>query len=69
MGGNIVNYSAKDTRRIDMVIGIGYDADIKKAKEILLEIVNADERVLKDQDITLGVAELADSSVNIALRP
>lgn len=69
MGGNIVNYSAKDTRRIDMVIGIGYDADIKKAKEILLEIVNSDERVLKDQDITLGVAELADSSVNIALRP
>ena len=69
MGGNIVNYSAKETRRVDMVIGIGYDADIKKAKEILLEIVNADDRVLKDQSITIGVAELADSSVNIALRP
>jgi small conductance mechanosensitive channel len=69
MGGNIVNYSAKETRRIDMVIGIGYDADIKKAKDILLEIVNADERILKDQAVTIGVAELADSSVNIALRP
>ena len=69
MGGNIVNYSAKETRRIDLVIGIGYDADIKKAKDILLEIANADERVLKDKDITIGVSELADSSVNIVLRP
>lgn len=69
MGGNIVNYSAKDTRRVDMVIGIGYDSDIKKAKDILIEIVNADERILKDPAVTIGVLELADSSVNIALRP
>jgi len=69
MGGNIVNYSAKETRRIDLVIGIGYDADIKKAKDILMEIVNADERILKDPSVTIGVAELAESSVNIALRP
>lgn len=69
MAGNIINYSAKETRRVDLVIGIGYDADIKKAKDILMEIVNADDRILKDQDVTIGVAELADSSVNIALRP
>jgi len=69
MGDNIVNYSAKDTRRIDMVVGIGYDDDIKKAKTILEEIVAADERVLKDPTVTIGVVELADSSVNIAFRP
>ena len=69
MGSNIVNYSAKETRRVDLVIGIGYDADIKKAKELLQEIANADARVLKDQPVTIGVAELADSSVNIAFRP
>ena len=69
MGGNIVNYSAKETRRVDMVIGIGYDADIKKAKDILMDVINADARILKDPEVTIGVAELADSSVNIALRP
>jgi small conductance mechanosensitive channel len=69
MGGNIVNYSAKETRRVDLVIGIGYDSDIKKAKEILLDIVNADSRILKEPAVTIGVAALADSSVNIALRP
>jgi len=69
MGDTIVNYSAKDTRRIDLVIGISYDADIKQAKNILNEIVMADERILKDPAVTLGVLELADSSVNIALRP
>lgn len=69
MGSNIVNYSAKATRRIDMVVGIGYDADIREAKTILLDIVNADERILKDPAVTVGVAELADSSVNIAFRP
>ena len=69
MGGNIVNYSAKETRRVDLVIGIGYDANIKKAKDILMDVVNADARILKDPEVTIGVAELADSSVNIALRP
>lgn len=69
MGGNIVNYSAKETRRVDMVIGIGYDADIKKAKDILQEIVSADERILKDPAVTIAVAALAESSVDIALRP
>ena len=69
MGDTIVNYSAKDTRRIDLVIGISYEADIKQAKNILNEIVMEDERILKDPAVTLGVLELADSSVNIALRP
>ena len=69
MSNNIVNYSAKETRRIDMVIGIGYDSDIKQAKAILEEIVANDERILTEPAVTIGVVELADSSVNIAFRP
>ena len=68
-GGNITNYSAKETRRVDMVVGIGYDADLRKAKEILKEMVAADERILKDPAPTVAVAELADSSVNFVVRP
>jgi small conductance mechanosensitive channel len=69
MDGNIVNFSARETRRVDLVISISYDSDIKKAKEILTDIVNGDERILKEPAATIGVVELADSSVNIALRP
>jgi small conductance mechanosensitive channel len=68
-GGNIVNYSANDTRRVDMVFGIGYDDDIKAAKEILEQIVAADNRVLKDPAPKIAVSELADSSVNFVVRP
>lgn len=68
-GGNIVNYSAKPTRRVDMVVGIGYDSDLRKAKEILKEMVAADERILKDPEPTVAVSELADSSVNFVVRP
>lgn len=69
MGGNITNYSAKPMRRIDFVFGIGYGDDIKKAKEVLTRVMAEEDRVLKDQAVTIGVAELADSSVNIACRP
>ncbi|MEE8321271.1 MAG: mechanosensitive ion channel domain-containing protein [Gammaproteobacteria bacterium] len=68
-GGNITNYSAKDQRRVDMVFGIGYDDDIKKVKEVLQELVNADERILKDPEPVIAVSELADSSVNLVVRP
>jgi len=67
--GNITNYSAKDTRRVDMVFGIGYDDDIKKAKEILIKLLEEDERVLKDPEPVVAVSELADSSVNFVVRP
>ena len=69
MGGNITNYSLEATRRIDLVIGIGYDADIRKAKEVLEDIINKEERVLKEPGTIIGVAELADSSVNFVVRP
>lgn len=68
-GGNITNYSAKETRRVDMVVGIAYDADLKKAKDILNEMVKADERILTDPAPQVAVSELADSSVNFVVRP
>ncbi len=68
-GGSIENLSAMPTRRVDMVFGIGYDDDIKKAKSILDELIAADERILKDPEPTVAVGELADSSVNFVVRP
>lgn len=65
----IVNYSAEENRRVDLVFGIGYDDDIKKAKEILIEIVNGDERVLKEPAPSVTVGSLGDSSVNFNFRP
>jgi len=69
MSGPITNYSTMPTRRVDMVVGISYDADIRLAKQILEQLANEDERVLKDPAVTIAVAELADSSVNLVFRP
>lgn len=68
-GSNITNYSAKDTRRVDMLFGIGYDDDIKLAKDILMELMQNDDRILKDPEPFVAVSELADSSVNFVVRP
>ncbi|MBL4635066.1 MAG: mechanosensitive ion channel [Kofleriaceae bacterium] len=68
-GGAIENLSAMETRRIDMVFGVGYDDDIKKTKEILEELIAADERILKDPAAVVALGELADSSVNFIVRP
>ena len=68
ISGNITNYSVKDTRRVDFVFGIGYDDDLKLAKQTLEEIVSADERVLQDPAPFVAVKELADSSVNFVVR-
>ena len=67
--GNIVNYSTKGTRRVDMTFGISYSDDIDKAREIIQEIIASDERVLKEPASTVAVSELADSSVNFVVRP
>ena len=69
IGNNIVNYSARPTRRVDMVFGIGYGDDIKKAKELLEQIVAADSRVLAEPAPVVALGELADSSVNFLVRP
>jgi small conductance mechanosensitive channel len=68
-GGNIVNWSATGTRRVDMVFGIGYEDDIDKAKQVISEILAADDRILKDPAPQVALSELADSSVNFVARP
>ena len=69
LSNNIINYSARPTRRVDMVFGIGYNDDIKKAKELLEQIVAADSRVLADPEPVIALGELGDSSVNFLVRP
>ena len=68
-GSNIVNYSAKDTRRVDMVFGIGYGDDIDKAKNVIKSVIDNDSRILEDPAPKIVVSELADSSVNFNVRP
>ncbi len=68
LGTNIINYSLEKTRRVDFTFGVGYEADIKEVKELLLRVANSHEKVLKDPAVFVGVSELADSSVNFALR-
>ena len=66
---DFTNVTANDTRRVDLVFGIGYEDDIPKAKKVLTDIVAADDRVLKDPAPVIAVSELADSSVNFVVRP
>ncbi len=68
-GGTITNFSAKATRRIDLVIGIGYDDNIGKAKQIIEDILVADERILKEPAPVILVMDLGASSVDLAVRP
>ena len=67
--GIITNFSARDTRRIDLVIGIGYDDNIGTAKKLIEDIIKNDERLLADPAPTIMVLELGESSVDIAVRP
>ncbi len=67
--GLIVNHTARDTRRIDLVFGISYNDDIEKAKAVLAEMLAADERILDDPEPIISVDALADSSVNLIIRP
>lgn len=68
-GDVITNFSAKETRRVDMIFGIGYDSDLKKAKDILQNIIDSDERILKEPAPVIAVSELGASSVNFVVRP
>ncbi len=67
--GDITNFTREGKIRVDMSIGISYDSDIKKARQVLMELMENDDRVLKDPAPLVAVAELADSSVNLAVRP
>ena len=67
--GNIVNYSTEGTRRVDLTFGVGYDSDIKKTKEVLMNVISAHPKVINDPAPTVNVLELADSSINFTVRP
>ncbi len=68
-GGIIKNYSGCETRRVDMVMGVGYDADLDQVLALLRKMCTADARILTNPEPTIVVSELADSCVNIAFRP
>lgn len=67
--GNIINYTTEGTRRVDFVFGVGYDSDIKKTKEVLMDVITSHPLVLKDPAPSVNVLALADSSINFAVRP
>ncbi len=67
--GDLINYTTQGKIRVDLLMGISYSADIKKAKEVLLEVMNKHPKVLQDPKPFVGVFELGDSSVNLAVRP
>ncbi len=68
-GGNIINYTVNGKRRVDLVIGISYEDDLRKAKKIIEDTLASDPRVLQDPAPTVAVSELGDSSVNFVVRP
>lgn len=68
IGGNITNYSMKPQRRVDHVFGIGYDDDLRLAKNTLMEIMTSDKRILQDPAPFVAVSELGDNSVNFTTR-
>ena len=68
IGSNIINYSNKKQRRIDHTIGISYNDDLKRAKEVLIELLANEPRVLNDPAVFVGVSELAENSVNFTVR-
>lgn len=67
--GNIVNYTTEGTRRVDLVFGVSYESDIKQVKEVIMHVLTSHPKVLKDPAPAVTVLELADSSVNFAVRP
>ena len=67
--GNIINYSKNGKLRVDLVVGVSYDSDLQKAREVLMEAIISHPKTLKDPAPTVAVSELADSSVNFVVRP
>lgn len=68
IAGNIINFSREPVRRNEFIIGVAYDSDIDKVKQILTDIINSDERVLKDREITVRLNELGPSAINFVVR-
>jgi small conductance mechanosensitive channel len=68
-GGTITNFSSQKTRRIDLIISISYEDDIKQSRDLIRQVIESDERILKDPETIIAVAELGDNSVNFVVRP
>ena len=69
MGDNIVNYSAKETRRIELIVGVSYADDLDRTRVVLKQVLDAETRILKEPAPMIVVKELAESSVNFSIRP
>lgn len=67
VSSKVTNYSREEQRRVDLTIGISYDDDVRQAKKIIMEVLDQEEMVLKDPEYTIGLIELGDSSVNLAV--
>jgi small conductance mechanosensitive channel len=67
--GNITNFSAKETRRVDLVVGVSYSDDLNKVKAVLNDILSGDERILVEPEPTIAVLQLGESSIDFAVRP
>ncbi|HUV66377.1 MAG TPA: mechanosensitive ion channel domain-containing protein, partial [Sedimentisphaerales bacterium] len=68
-GNNVLNYTVNGTRRVDMVVGVSYGDDLKKAQQVIEGVLAEDDRILKDPTTTVAVSELGESSVNFVVRP
>ena len=68
IAGNIINYSREPVRRNEFIIGVAYDSDIDQVKQLLTNIIESDERILKDRDMTVRLNELGASSINFVVR-
>ena len=66
---NIINYSTLGVLRLDLVLGVAYDSDLKQVKTVIRQVLSEDKRILAEPEPVVGVLELADSSVNLAVRP
>ncbi|MDB2386541.1 mechanosensitive ion channel [Shewanella sp.] len=69
MNGTIINYSAMKTRRLDLVIGVSYESNLAETKKVLTSILDNSQYVLDSPSYTVGVSQLADSSINFVVRP
>lgn len=68
IAGNIINFSREPVRRNEFIIGVAYDSDIDKVKQLLTHIIESDERIIKDREMTVRLNELAPSSMNFVVR-
>ncbi|KNC89640.1 small-conductance mechanosensitive channel MscS [Trabulsiella odontotermitis] len=68
IAGNIINFSREPVRRNEFIIGVAYDSDIDQVKQLVMQILESDDRILKDREMTVRLNELGASSVNFVIR-